>query len=255
MDDFEHLNNSDDGFDDGFGDDSNDIDFGDDSNPSEDIDFGDEVNSSDDDDGFDMQFNSPTRTADTSDENIGMQSDEEKQNQIKKVALFAIGAGVVLIVIVCILARVIAGANNFKNNTGTEYASEAFGKAHGENSLGEISETQAPVAATQAPVVNNTTSSSNDWSEITYDSTWNFSNDIEGVFTVTNIKTYAKLLSGGEAQVKTEVTGSISGLGGTYTVELPVHLTGAVQIGQGLNVTYQMSQTSNRTVVGNIELK
>lgn len=172
-----------------------------------------------------------------------MDSADEQKAKIKHIALFAIGIALVLIVGVGILARI-------KN-----MQSEPKVNAHNDEIAYEDNRTNAEQTA---PVIQNNasnTSSNNGWSAVAYDSSWTMEESLTGVFTVTSVNTYAKILVGNEVQVKTELTGSISGLGGTYTVELPVELTGVVSLGQQLNISYKISTSSNgSTIVGDINI-
>lgn len=172
-----------------------------------------------------------------------MDSADEQKAKIKHIALFAIGIALVLIVGVGILARI-------KN-----MQSEPEVNAHNTEIAYEDNRTNVEQTA---PIVQNNasnTSSNNGWNAVAYDSAWTMEESLTGVFTVTSVNTYAKILVGNEVQVKTELTGSISGLGGTYTIELPVELTGVVSRGQQLNISYKISTSSNgSTIVGDINI-
>lgn len=181
---------------------------------------------------------------DNSDDDSAMDSADEQKAKIKHIALFAIGIALVLIVGVGILARI-------KN-----MQSEQKVNAHNDTEIA-YEDDRTNVEQT-APVVQNNasnTSSNNGWNAVAYDSAWTMEESLTGVFTVTSVNTYAKILVGNEVQVKTELTGSISGLGGTYTIELPVELTGVVSRGQQLNISYKISTSSNgSTIVGDINI-
>lgn len=182
---------------------------------------------------------------DSSDEDAGaMDSADEQKAKIKHIALFAIGIALVLIVGVGILARI----KNMQSEP----------KVDSRNDTVITYEENIDTTQQTAPVVQNNTSnavSNNGWNAVTYDSTWTMEESLTGVFTVTSINTYAKILVGNEVQVKTELTGSISGLGGTYIIELPVELTGVVSRGQQLNISYKISTSSNgSTIVGDINI-
>ena len=173
-----------------------------------------------------------------------MDSADEQKAKIKHIALFAIGIALVLIVGVGILARIKnmqSEPNVDAHNTEIAY----------EDNRTNVEET-APVIQNNA---SNVVSSNNGWNAVAYDSSWTMEESLTGVFTVTSVNTYAKILVGNEVQVKTELTGGISGLGGTYTIELPVELTGVVSRGQQLNISYKISTSSNgSTIVGDINI-
>lgn len=221
----------------------------------DDDDFGssDSFSSSDDTFGPDDDFESNNDLdsmdrsgIDNSDmDDSAMDSADEQKAKIKHIALFAIGIALVLIVGVGILARIKNMQSepkvNAHNNTEIAY----------EDNSTNVEQT-APVIQNNA---SNVVSSNNGWNAVTYDSSWTMEESLTGVFTVTSVNTYAKILVGNEVQVKTELTGSISGLGGTYTIELPVELTGVVSRGQQLNISYKISTSSNgSTIVGDINI-
>lgn len=76
-----------------------------------------------------------------------------------------------------------------------------------------------------------------------------FTDDIEGIFTVTALKFFAKN-SGDETFVKSIATGSISGLSGTYGVEVPYHLAVNINIGDSFKLYYKLGNIDGNRVVG-----
>lgn len=87
-------------------------------------------------------------------------------------------------------------------------------------------------------------------SDIQFDST-----RLSGVFTITDIKTYARKTTEGtnNLQLKTVLTGSISGLIGTYTLEVPARISNSVKIGQSLEITYLLKDIDGAKVVDDIQ--
>ncbi len=176
---------------------------------------------------------------------IEEQAVEEKNNQIRQVATYGIIAGIVVIILVCLVARLRNKATETAVNNKVE-ASQSV-KPHSNTNNNQQQVANQPVAPVQ--------SSDNGWSKITYDTSWEFSEPIDGAFTVTAVDTYAKILNNGEVQIRTEVTGSIAGLLGTYSIEIPSEVTSVVNVASMLNVTYQIAESGANRIVTNIEIK
>lgn len=177
------------------------------------------------------------------------QAVEEKNNQITQVAIYGIIIAVVVIIAVCLVARL---RNKALENTGSnkagyeeQYTNTKPAKQDNANSSsGQTSSGQASGGQVASS-----------WSKITYDSSWKFSDPVEGTMTVTAVDTYAKILSNGEVQIRTEVTGSIAGLLGTYSMEIPSEVTSVVTVASMLNVTYQIAESGNNRIVTNIQVR
>lgn len=79
-----------------------------------------------------------------------------------------------------------------------------------------------------------------------------FSNVINGDFTVTSIKAYVKDSKTGEKTVKAVVTGGISGLSGTYELEIPYSKAEKLAVGDSFSVKYRIAKLNDYTIVGDI---
>lgn len=177
---------------------------------------------------------------------IEEQAIEEKNNQIKQVATYGIIAGIVVIILVCLVARLRNKATETALNNKVE-ATQSVKPHSNTNNNNQQQVVNQPVEPVQ--------SSDNGWSKITYDTSWKFSEPIDGTFTVTAVDTYAKILNNGEVQIRTEVTGSIAGLLGTYSIEIPSEVTSVVNVASMLNVTYQIAESGTNRIITNIEIK
>ncbi len=90
------------------------------------------------------------------------------------------------------------------------------------------------------------------WVEISFTEV-EFSDNIEGAFTVTDIKYFTKVnKQSGEKQVKALVTGAISGLTGTYELELPYTRASLLETGSVFKVTYKKASLNNDSIVSDI---
>lgn len=171
--------------------------------------------------------------------------DEDNKNKIKRVAFFGLALALVLVVAICIVVKIAAGVKAKDTEKVDKKANAQVEQSY---------DTQ-----TTDGNANNTIgiTGSTGWVEIT-DNAWTFDDaKQEGTLSVTSVKTYANYnTSAGEAQLKTVVNGGVSGLAGTYEVNLPVELSGLVKVGTKLEVEYNMTQDANGDIIiGNMNVK
>lgn len=105
-------------------------------------------------------------------------------------------------------------------------------------------------SSTEAPV-RRVSLTDGGWDEIEL-SELAFSNVINGDFTVTSIKAYVKDSKTGEKTVKAVVTGGISGLSGTYELEIPYSKAEKLAVGDSFSVKYRIAKLNDYTIVGDI---
>lgn len=252
-----------DDFGDGFGDSSDDF-FGNSDNS-----FGNDNNFGNDNgfnDGFNEEQNNQYSSNDFSDTN---QSSGVASLSKKSYIIIAVGIGVLVLVMI-VAAAVNKAASKKKNveqvevqqveEREVEYKSDTtaddiLGSA---KSSEEIE--QDVVETTEQPkVINNVKEGENIWTEITSkDAEYiSFKEDyVEMEFTVTNIKHKARAVDASEALVvKTTLSGSISGLPGTYELDIPYNKGIKIEelgIGTHFKVQVQLGEFKGRTVVGDI---
>lgn len=105
-------------------------------------------------------------------------------------------------------------------------------------------------SSTEAPV-RRVSLTDGGWDEIEL-SELAFSSVINGDFTVTSIKAYVKDSKTGEKTVKAVVTGGISGLSGTYELEIPYSKAEKLVVGDSFSVKYRIAKLNDYTIVGDI---
>ena len=105
-------------------------------------------------------------------------------------------------------------------------------------------------SSTEAPV-RRVSLTDGGWDEIEL-SELAFSNVRNGDFTVTSIKAYVKDSKTGEKTVKAVVTGGISGLSGTYELEIPYSKAEKLAVGDSFSVKYRIAKLNDYTIVGDI---
>lgn len=235
--------------DDGFGADNGGFSFGDEGfgTPSDSNSSGGTFSSSDDDedlfdddDDLDLDDTSGTMVNDGS-----STEDDDNKNKIKRVAFFGLALALGLVVAICIIVKIAAGVKD-KDTAKVDKKDNV--------KVEQSYDTQNTGGSSGAAV---TAGGSTGWVEIT-DNAWTFDDTKqEGTLSVTSVRTYANYnTTAGEAQLKSVVTGGLSGLAGTYEVDLPVELGGLVKVGTKLEVEYNMTQDANGdTIIGNISIK
>lgn len=168
----------------------------------------------------------------------------------KKRALIIGGIGLFLVLAVFIIAGFIKSA---KEKKATLEESQVYEETQQEmSSQPNIAETpvQQPVQqSVQQPI-----QVDGDWTVIEADKTINLDSEVTAVFTVTGIRHLAKQ-TGVEVAVKSIATGSISGLSGTYDIELPYSLARFVTVGNTLKLKYKIGQIDGQSVVSDLKIE
>lgn len=254
MDNFEETN----GFGDsstGFGETSGD-DFGSDLDFSNNNSFG-ENNS------FDNGFNSENNA----DADFSGAFDEEPLGQgsgggggLTKQAIITIAVGIIGIIIVIFLATRISSCSKqeeetIKNNeTNVEQSTNRDGQDV--NDIMSDNKVDRPSSNNNTqPNKNNTQSSNQDsWISIDKNQEVEFNTEYqELIFTITGISHLAKKVDiNGNLVVKTQLTGGISGLSGSYTLDIPYSKGVKLVVGDSFTVKVQLGTYSEKTVVGEI---
>ncbi len=263
-DDFDNseFNNDDGSF--GFGDDS--LDFGNDNSGFEDS--SSSGGSLFDDSSTDSNPLTDGSLFDTGDSNdmqpndgLRLGGEVPTQGGSKKTALIAIAVGVGILIIVFILASVLlkdkkedAPTGNVTHNiTNVDPNSSGNNQGNNGNANDIMNEGQKRNQSTgaQTGAISNGT---NDWIKLdnAYNVTFNESY-IDSKFVVTEIHHYAlKVDPNGNLEVKTELTGSISGYSGTYKLTVPYSKGSKLSIGMTFDVKVQIGDYNGKSVIGDI---
>lgn len=97
--------------------------------------------------------------------------------------------------------------------------------------------------------------SNNGWIEFSTDDSITFKDEkVALTFTITKVTNYVKIVdSNSNLMVKSVLTGALSGLSGTYEIEVPYSIAGKVNPGDFFDVTVEIgTDTRGKTVVGEI---
>ena len=99
------------------------------------------------------------------------------------------------------------------------------------------------------------TDSNNGWIEFSTDDSITFKDErVALTFTITKVSNYVKIVdSNSNLMVKSVLTGALSGLSGTYEIEVPYSIASKVNPGDFFDVTVEIgTDTRGKTVVGEI---
>lgn len=175
----------------------------------------------------------------------------------KKKRAFILGVvGVIIILgglmIAGVITRISKGSGK-RETASVKTAVETEASTRGEKESRREEEAKRETKAessTEAPV-RRVSLTDGGWDEIEL-SELAFSNVMNGDFTVTSIKAYVKDSKTGEKTVKAVVTGGISGLSGTYELEIPYSKAEKLAVGDSFSVKYRIAKLNDYTIVGDI---
>lgn len=174
----------------------------------------------------------------------------------KKKRAFILGVvGVIIILgglmVAGVITRISKGSGKRETaSVKTAVETEASTRVEKESRKEEEKQETKEESSTEAPV-RRVSLTDGGWDEIEL-SELAFSNVINGDFTVTSIKAYVKDSKTGEKTVKAVVTGGISGLSGTYELEIPYSKAEKLAVGDSFSVKYRIAKLNDYTIVGDI---
>lgn len=181
----------------------------------------------------------------------------------KKTIFIIIAIGVVGLLLVFFIAAKIGNKKQEANVNNTEYvqATEQTSSRGSQNVDNIMSTGNSNTTTNQQNTVNETKSvgyvlDENNFNWVEISSTENVAfndNYTDMTFTVTSIKHYARSVdTNNNLVIKTSLLGSISGLSGTYVLDIPYDKGVKLVVGDSFTVHVQLGTYNNKTVVGEI---
>lgn len=187
--------------------------------------------------------------------NSGGDNDFDEDGKKKRAFILGV-VGVIIILgglmIAGVITRISKGSGK-RETASVKTAVETEASTRGEKESRREEEAKRETKAessTEAPV-RRVSLTDGGWDEVEL-SELAFSNVINGDFTVTSIKAYVKDSKTGEKTVKAVVTGGISGLSGTYELEIPYSKAEKLAVGDSFSVKYRIAKLNDYTIVGDI---
>lgn len=196
------------------------------------------------------------------DNNGGLSFDNNEESSPKKVAIIAIIIGIVILTIVLLIFSI---SNHFKEKNQSEIVNsntlqQSVNDIEGNKVYEGQNQYQSEQNNIDAEINQDDTSdeipeidASNNWVEFGLAGDISFDEEYSGEFTVTNIQHFAKVVNkNNDKIVKSIVTGNISGLVGTYEVEIPYYKAVKLQPGTLLKIQYKYGVQNGVKVIGEI---
>lgn len=186
--------------------------------------------------------------------NSGGDNDFDEDGKKKRAFILGV-VGVIIILgglmIAGVITRISKGSGKRETaSVKTAVETETSTRSEKESRREEEKQETKAESSTEAPV-RRVSLTDGGWDEIEL-SELAFSNVINGDFTVTSIKAYVKDSKTGEKTVKAVVTGGISGLSGTYELEIPYSKAEKLAVGDSFSVKYRIAKLNDYTIVGDI---
>lgn len=184
--------------------------------------------------------------------------DDQSAADTKKKALIFAGVGIVLVITVIGVATLIN--SNLNKSSGTSTTQSATTTTANSNinvdNMMSTGNTQQVVQPPTAPQQSSTVvvGDTFNWTEIEDDAQIAYNNSYsELTFTITGIKHYARSVDvNNNLVIKTTLTGSISGLSGTYSLDVPYNKGTKLVVGNQFTVQVLLGQYNGKTVVCDI---
>lgn len=228
-------------------------DIGDDNDTDDYSNLDDDLDSLDEDLSNDFGDDNSSNNGNSNESELsGFYGDEPSNDRppVDKKRTFIIGGiGLGVILIVFIIAGFVK-AHKDKSNVVYESNTEVSTQVSVAPQDNQVKTVETPV---QQPVQQQVRYSDG-WSVIEPDKTVNLDSEVSGVFTVTNIKHMARS-NGVETEVKSVASGSISGLSGTYDIELPYSLARFVTVGNTLKLKYKIGQINGNSIISDLKVE
>jgi len=169
----------------------------------------------------------------------------EKAKDFKKTGLMLIGIALLLLIFVAVGLRVVKSTKNRPKNTGNVQV------VQDSNQGSNVPQVQNSVPS-QNVITNN--GQSFVWQEVNLAGTDLGNIWVDSTFTITELKHYAAVTNGqNDKQVKSVAKGNISGLVGTYEVELPTWQALKLSVGTSFKVSYQLKEQGSYRIIGQIK--
>lgn len=231
--------------------------------------FGDDFSSSTGNGGFDDDnaFADNSNQFSDSVSNLGGQNQfqdnsNNEQHGLKKQAILCIVLGIVLLVVIFIVASVIKNKSNstdVADNTNIESTVQNNVQQNADVNVDNIMSSDNSNIGQSSDTTQNVITNKQDddfvWTIITDSEEVQFNSEYTDMtFTVTNIEHKARVTdTNNNLVVKTTLQGSISGLSGTYELDVPYNKGVKLVVGNSFTVHVQLGTYNGKTVVGEIK--
>lgn len=226
-------------------------DFGSDSS----TDFGSDsmFNDSSNDNNTDDSDNQFSGVLDNMDNQNNFEDNASEQGSVKKTSLIMIAVGVIAIIGVVLIAGAVSRSKNKTNIETGQQASQDSNSTSGSNKDSVMSNNTNE--NTNNNVITNKVDNEFTWTIITNSENVQFNDEYSDmIFTVTKIEHKARVVdTNNNLVIKTTIQGSISGLPGTYELDIPYDKGIKLVVGDNFTVHVKLGTYNEKTVVGEIQ--
>ena len=178
-----------------------------------------------------------------SDSGVGLGTGEEKEKG-KEVLKYAIIAIIGLVILLIVTTGIRKLDSSKREDTKPKREVTTVKDKDGYNKDSEV---------TSSTNNSESNTSGGGWTKFESYSSFEFSNEIESTFTVTGIEYYATVSNSyNDKSVKAVLTGNISGLVGTYMMEVPYDKAENISIGLSFKCYYKIADSGKYKVVTGI---
>lgn len=186
-----------------------------------------------------------------------------KSKETKKISIILIAILFVIVLVVVFVASKLSNAINKDDSQNTVVQEQVVEQkqttTNKKQSQSDTTQTQVQTQSTNQSATSSKQSSSADeygWTELKDVSDISFNEEPkEMMFTVTEVHMYARQVGSNGLNVKTTLVGSLAGLSGTYTIDVPYDKGSKISIGTEFTVHVQLGEYSGKTVVGEISYR
>lgn len=223
-----------------------DIDTGVDTSSIDDFDFGSESDNEQIDFGVDEIENVGINTkVDTSKENTS-----DGVRDVKKTAIISAVAGLVLILAALAIASAVGKAADRKSSA-DESGAKQIVSDEASKSKEAVKDTDEGTSLNSNKTIGTVEAS---WKVFTQGPEKELDSVVDSNFTVTSIQHVAKVVNEkNDIMIKSVVKGNISGLVGTYEVDIPYEKAKYLEIGTVFNIKYHYTVENGMRIIGEIE--
>lgn len=176
----------------------------------------------------------------------GPKMDSGESKEFKKASFILIAVGVLVLIFAVVGIRVVKSVKNSPTTTTVVQQSDNY--INDSTNQNFVSSQKVDNSVT-----NNFVSSASVWQEVKLDGVDLGELWIDSTFTITELHHYALVTNTqNDKQVKSVVKGNISGLVGTYEMEIPTYMALKVSVGTTFSVTYQLKEQNGYKLIGEI---
>ena len=182
----------------------------------------------------------------------GQQDDDGETGQkrsVTKTAIIAIIIGIVVLVVILIIAGAVSKSKDNKDNTNSQSNNSVAQSSNSGSTTNGTDNTTGNVGAISEGIA-----TADDWIKITSNEDVDFSDEYKTLtFMITSVEHFAKRVDAkGDMMIKTKLSGSLSGLSGTYSLDVPYEKGIKLSVGDEFAVKVLIGNYNGKSVIGDI---